>query len=55
MGSLVKKVMLVGKATTFVVGMAVILALTVGVATTALAGTGVGLAWTWARSTPSTP
>ena len=42
MGSVVKKVMLVGKATTFVVGMAVILAVTVGVATTALVGTGVG-------------
>ena len=42
MGSVVKKVMLVGRATTFAVGMAVILALTVGVATTALAGTGVG-------------
>ncbi len=42
MGSVVKKVMLVGKATTFMVGLAVILALTVGVATTALAGTGVG-------------
>src|SRR3712207_6732626 len=42
MPSVVKKVMLVGKATTFMVGLAVILALTVGVASTALAGTGVG-------------
>jgi hypothetical protein len=37
-----KKVMLVGKATTFMVGLAVILALTVGLASSALAGTGVG-------------
>ena len=37
-----KKVMFVGKATTFMVGLAVILALTVGLASTALAGTGVG-------------
>jgi len=34
--------MIVGRATTFMVGLAVILALTVGLATTALAGTGVG-------------
>lgn len=37
-----KKVMLVGKATTFMVGLAVILALTVGLASSALAGKGVG-------------
>jgi len=37
-----KKVMWLGRATTFLVGLAVILALTVGLATTALAGTGVG-------------
>jgi hypothetical protein len=37
-----EKVMFVGRATTFTVGLAVILALTVGLATTALAGTGVG-------------
>ena len=37
-----KKVMLVGKATTFMVGLAVILALTVGLASSAIAGTGVG-------------
>ena len=42
MGSVAKKVMLVGRATTFMVGLAVILALVVGVSTTALAGTGVG-------------
>lgn len=42
MGGMVKKVALVGKATTFVVGLAVILALTVGLASSALAGTGVG-------------
>jgi hypothetical protein len=42
MDSIVKKVMLLGRATTFVVGLAVILALSVGVASTALAGTGVG-------------
>ena len=42
MTSIVKKVMLLGKATTFTVGLAVILALTVGLASTALAGTGVG-------------
>ncbi len=37
-----KKVMFVGRATTFTVGLAVIVALTVGLASTALAGTGVG-------------
>jgi hypothetical protein len=42
MGKAAKKVMLVGRATTFMVGLAVILALTVGLASTALAGTGVG-------------
>jgi hypothetical protein len=42
MTSIVKKVMLVGKTTTFMMGLAVILALTVGLASTALAGTGVG-------------
>ncbi len=42
MTSIVKKVMLVGRATTFTVGLAVILALTVGLASTALAGTGIG-------------
>jgi hypothetical protein len=42
MSSVVKKVMFVGRATTFVVGLAVILALSVGLASTALAGTGVG-------------
>ena len=36
------KVMFVGRATTFCVGLAVILALTAGLASTALAGTGVG-------------
>jgi hypothetical protein len=36
------KVVWFGRATTFMVGLAVILALTVGLATTALAGTGVG-------------
>jgi hypothetical protein len=36
------KVMWVGRATMFLVGLAVILALVFGVATTALAGTGVG-------------
>ncbi len=36
-----EKVMLVGRATTFTVGLAVILALSVGLASTALAGTGV--------------
>src|SRR5919107_4821976 len=36
------KVMWVGRATKFMVGLAVILALTVGLASTALAGTGVG-------------
>ncbi len=37
-----KKVTAVGRATTFAVGLAVMLALTVGLASTALAGTGVG-------------
>ena len=40
--SIFSKVIWVGRATVFVVGLAVILALTVGLATTALAGTGVG-------------
>jgi len=40
--TILKKVMFVGRATTFMVGLAVILALTVGLASTALAGTGVG-------------
>jgi hypothetical protein len=40
--SAANKVMWVGKATVFLVGLAVVLALTVGVASTALAGTGVG-------------
>jgi hypothetical protein len=40
-----KKVVLLGRATTFLVGLAVILALTVGVVSTALAGTGVGSAF----------
>jgi hypothetical protein len=40
-----KKVMWLGRATTFLVGLAVILALTAGVASTALAGTGVGSAF----------
>jgi hypothetical protein len=40
--SIFSKVMWVGRATVFVVGLAVIVALTVGLATTALAGTGVG-------------
>ena len=42
MGKAAKKVMVVGRATTFMVGLAVILALTVGLASTALAGTGIG-------------
>jgi hypothetical protein len=42
MSKVAKKVMLVGRATTFAVGLAVILALTVGIASSALAGTGVG-------------
>ena len=42
MGGVIEKVMFLGRATTFVVGLAVILALSVGVASTALAGTGVG-------------
>jgi hypothetical protein len=37
-----KRVMMVGRATTLTVGLAVILALTVGLASTALAGTGAG-------------
>jgi hypothetical protein len=37
-----KKVMWLGRATTFLVGLAVVLALTAGLASTALAGTGVG-------------
>jgi hypothetical protein len=40
-----KKVMWLGRATTFLAGLAVILALTAGVASTALAGTGVGSAF----------
>jgi hypothetical protein len=37
-----EKVLLVGRVTTYLVGLAVILAFSVGVTTTALAGTGVG-------------
>jgi hypothetical protein len=40
--SLLKNVMWVGRATTFLVGLAVILALMFGVATASLAGTGAG-------------
>ena len=40
--SVARKVMWVGRATTFMVGLAVVLALTVGLTSTALAGTGVG-------------
>jgi len=40
--SAANKVMWVGRATVFLVGLAVILALVVGFATAALAGTGVG-------------
>ena len=39
------KVMWVGRATVFLVGLAVILALSVGLASAALAGTGVGSAF----------
>ncbi len=42
-----EKVLIVGRATTFVVGLAVILGLTVGLASTAIAGTGVGVRSTW--------
>ena len=42
MGGAIKKVMLLGRVTTFVVGLTVILAISVGVASTALAGTGLG-------------
>ena len=41
MGGAIKKVMFLGRVTTFVVGLAMILAISVGVASTALAGTGV--------------
>jgi hypothetical protein len=40
--SAAKKVMWVGKTMVFLVGLAVVLALTVGVSSTALAGTGIG-------------
>jgi hypothetical protein len=40
--SVARKVMWVGRATTFMVGLAVVLALSVGLASSALAGTGVG-------------
>jgi len=43
--SIFSKVVWFGRATTFLVGLAVILALTVGLASTALAGTGVGSAF----------
>jgi hypothetical protein len=42
MGAALATTMWAGKATTFMVGLAVVLALTVGLASTALAGTGVG-------------
>jgi hypothetical protein len=47
-----EKVMFVGRATTFTVGLAVILALTVGLATTALRALGWQRASSWARPTP---
>lgn len=42
LGSIVSKVMWIGKATIFLVGLAVIVALGLGVTSTALAGTGIG-------------
>ena len=42
MGTVLAATMWAGRATTFMVGLAVVLALTVGLASTALAGTGVG-------------
>jgi hypothetical protein len=43
--TILKKVLWLGRATTFLVGLAVILALSVGLASAALAGTGVGAAF----------
>ena len=40
--TMIGKVMWVGRATVFTIGLAVMLALPVGVASTALAGTGIG-------------
>ena len=42
LGSVAKKVAWMARATTTVVGLAIMLALVLGVASTALAGTGVG-------------
>jgi hypothetical protein len=52
MGTVLATTMWAGKATTFMVGLAVVLALTVGLASTALAGTGWGPASSWGRPTP---
>jgi hypothetical protein len=53
--STVKKVMWVGRATVFMVGLAVILALVLGVATTALGATGGNFILGKANNTASTP
>ena len=45
MQSVLKKVMFVGRATTFMVGLAMILALTVGVAGAAFGANGANLPW----------
>ena len=45
------KVMWVGRVTVFLVGLAVILALTVGLASTALAGTGIGTRFDLGKTT----
>lgn len=47
-----EKVVRVGRATTFLVGLAVILALTVGVTTAALAGTGIGAVFNLGQLNP---
>ena len=54
MKAIASKVMWVGRATVFLVGLSVILAVVLGVAATALAGTGVGRLSTSAVITPST-
>jgi hypothetical protein len=50
MGGVIKKVMFLGRVAKFVVGLAVILALSVSVASTALAGTGVGASFNLGRT-----
>ncbi len=52
--SVASKVVWIGRATIFLVGLAVVLAVVLGLASAALAGTGVGPRSIWVRPIPST-